>query len=381
MLKGLNEELAFPILQKRRLPDPPEKLYPLVGASRVMVTGAGGSVGSELVLQIAAQQLAHSEQPGGRGSLILVDSSEVNLYEINQTLAKCAPDLTVHAYIADVRHEHAMASVFDRHKPAVVFHAAALKHVPLLENDHNLIEAVLTNVGGTLNVQELAMEHGADMVLVSTDKAVEPSSVMGLTKRAAERAYAMKEPEGNCLSIVRFGNVLGSSGSVVPLFRRQIAQGGPVTITHPEMTRYMMTIREAAELVVRAASVESNLGKVQPVTAPGLYVLDMGEPIKIMELAEQMIRHSGLRPGRDIEVKIIGIRPGEKLHEKLFYPWEEQATERMDGVHSVRLVGQARPPRGLVSGLLGAARARDSEQTKALLLKLVPEYTGADQWK
>lgn len=372
MLKGLNEELALPLLQKRRMPDEPEVVNPLIADGVVCVTGAGGSVGSEIVLQVAAQQMH------GSGRLILIDSSELNLYEINQTLVECAPNLTVKSFIADVRDEKAIVRLFQHTLPDVVFHAAALKHVPLLENDHNLIEAVLTNVWGTSVVLRAAAMISAHMVLISTDKAVNPSSVMGLTKRAAELTFLSTATSRLRAAIVRFGNVLGSSGSVVPLFKRQIAQGGPVTVTHPDMTRYMMTIRDAAELVVRAY-VSEREGPTSH--RSGLYVLDMGEPIRIMQLAEQMIRHSGLRPGKDIEIQITGIRPGEKLEEELFYPSETLVTNAPIGGLRVCRPTAPEDTETKVSHLLGAALARNVDRTKNTLLALVPEYTGAETWK
>lgn len=378
MLRGLNEELALPILQRRKMPDQPEVILPHVADLRVCITGAGGSVGSELVLQVAAHQME------GRGSLILIDNSELNLYEINQTLAECAPDLQVHSYIADVRSHDAIGAIFTHHRPNTVYHAAALKHVPMLENDHNLMEAVLTNVGGTKNVAFWSRNVEADMILISTDKAVAPSSVMGLTKRVAELTMISNIGTNNDMHIVRFGNVLGSSGSVVPLFRRQIAQGGPVTVTHEAMTRYMMTIRQAAELVVRAAGIEhSTQGLGASLTSPdlGLYVLDMGDPIRIYDLAENMIKMSGLRPHKDIEIKITGIRPGEKLEEALFYPHELSRSTREGGIVVCRMTQADHPVGPSINRLLTCAQARDIKQTKATLVELVPEYTGADVWK
>jgi len=322
MLHGLNEEFAFPILLPRPRISKRGPFYSSVTGKRVLVTGAGGSIGSELVIQIAGAKPSH---------LVMADISELNLYEIDLTLANGAPDQSKLAAICDVRDTKAVEKLFRDERPDVVFHAAALKHVPLLENDHNFVEAVLTNLVGTMNVANACAYYGAEMVLISTDKAVYPTSTMGQTKRLAElyvQALANEE-ESNRFLQVRFGNVIGSSGSVVPLFRRQIAQGGPVTVTHPEMTRYMMSIKQAVGLVLNASALHHEEGE-----GFGLYILDMGEPIKIIELAEQLIRLSGLQPYDDIEIQFIGMRPGEKLHEELVYPWEKLHETRVKGVRS-----------------------------------------------
>lgn len=320
MLAGLNEDLALPLLLPRPTVSDSGPFYSSVQGKRVLVTGAGGSIGSELVLQIAGSEPAH---------LVMADISELNLYEIDSTIRQGAPDQSKLAAILDVRDVEALQQLMVRESIDIVFHAAALKHVPLLENDHNLIEAVLTNFLGTLNVARTVHDLGAEMVLVSTDKAVNPSSTMGQTKRLAElyvRATAQVHGS-SCYSQVRFGNVIGSSGSVVPLFRRQIAQGGPVTVTHQDMTRYMMSIKEAVGLVLDASSLQHDEGD-----GYGLYILDMGEPVKIIDLARQLIQLSGHKPGRDIKIDIVGMRPGEKLHEELTYPWEELHETPIKGV-------------------------------------------------
>jgi O-antigen biosynthesis protein WbqV len=309
MLAGLNEDLALPLLLPRPTVSTDGPFYKSVQGLRVLVTGAGGSIGSELVLQIAGSQPE---------LLVMADNSELNLYEVDSTIRQGAPGLNKMAAILDVRDRDAVESLMHDQKIDVVFHAAALKHVPLLQNDHNLIEAVLTNVVGTANVAQAVVGTGARMVLVSTDKAVNPSSTMGKTKRVAElftRALAAKL-ETNHLSQVRFGNVVGSSGSVVPLFRRQIAQGGPVTVTHPDMTRYMMSIREAVGLVLSSADHQ------RCSDGYGLYILDMGEPVKILDIASQLITLAGRSPNKDIRIEFTGLRPGEKMHEELAYEWE-----------------------------------------------------------
>ncbi len=268
----------------------------------VLVTGAGGSIGSELCRQIARV---------GPQRLVLVDQGETALFEIERELVDERGFAASIPVLADCKSRTKMRQVFDRYRPDVVFHAAAYKHVPLMEA--NPLESVRNNVVATRILAEVAVEHGTErFVLVSTDKAVNPKTVMGQSKALCEwivEAYGARDDVAARFVAVRFGNVLGSSGSVIPIFRRQIAKGGPVTVTHPEMTRYFMTIPEAASLVVQAGAIGGR-GDV--------FVLDMGEPVQILELAMQMIRLSGKDPERDIDVKIVGTRPGEKLHEELW---------------------------------------------------------------
>jgi len=273
----------------------------------VLVTGAGGSIGSELCRQIARLRPQR---------LILVDQGETALFEIERELVDergFAPSIPV---LADVKSRRKMRQVFDRYRPSIVFHAAAYKHVPLMEA--NPLESVRNNALGTRILAEVAIEFGAErFLLVSTDKAVNPKTVMGQSKALCEwivEAYGAREDIATRFVAVRFGNVLGSSGSVIPIFRRQIANGGPVTVTHPEMTRYFMTIPEAASLVIQAGAIGGR-GDV--------FVLDMGDPVRILDLAKQMVRLSGKEPDRDIAVEIVGTRPGEKLHEEL---WGEGET-------------------------------------------------------
>ena len=268
----------------------------------VLVTGAGGSIGSELCRQIARL---------GPQRLILVDQGETALFEIERELVDergFAPSIPV---LADVKSRTKMRQVFDRYRPSIVFHAAAYKHVPLMEA--NPLESVRNNALGTRILAEIAVEFGAErFLLVSTDKAVNPKTVMGQSKALCEwivEAFGAREDIATRFVAVRFGNVLGSSGSVIPIFRRQIANGGPVTVTHPEMTRYFMTIPEAASLVIQAGGIGGR-GDV--------FVLDMGDPVRILDLAKQMVRLSGKEPDRDIAVEIVGTRPGEKLHEELW---------------------------------------------------------------
>jgi FlaA1/EpsC-like NDP-sugar epimerase len=272
----------------------------LVG-KRVLVTGAGGSIGSELCRQIARRRPSE---------LVLLGHGENSIFEIFLELHEEYPDLLLSPVIADVRDTKRLAHVFRQHQPQVVFHAAAHKHVPLMEV--NIVEAVTNNVVGTRNVVQTSLDQGVErFVLVSTDKAVRPSSIYGATKRLAEMIVLNAACETKrVFTVVRFGNVLGSRGSIIPIFKQQIANGGPVTVTHPDMFRFFMTIPEAVYLVLQAASMQ-NGGEV--------FVLNMGEPIRVLDLAEDLIRLSGLEPYRDIEITFTDIRPGEKLTEEL---WE-----------------------------------------------------------
>lgn len=265
----------------------------------VMVTGAAGSIGSEICRQIA---------PFRPLAIVGFDTAETPLFQISQEMAKNFPRIPFYPEIGSIASHAALKRVMQRYRPSVLYHAAAYKHVPLMEKQ--VFAAVETNILGAWNVARAASGHEVeDFVLISTDKAVRPASVMGATKRVAElmiRALQMESPTK--FVAVRFGNVLGSSGSVVPIFKQQIAAGGPVTVTHPEMTRYFMTIPEAAQLVLQAFSIGQG-GEV--------LVLEMGRPVKIVDLARNLILLSGLRPERDIEIQYIGLRPGEKLHEEL----------------------------------------------------------------
>ncbi len=293
----------------------------LTGKS-VLVTGAGGSIGSELCRQIARV---------GPSRLVLLDHAEDNLFEIERELVGDRHVLNTIAVLADCKEEERMREVFAEHRPAVVFHAAAYKHVGLMEA--NPVEAVRNNAIATRVMARVAGDAGTKVfVNISTDKAVDPATVMGASKALSEWAVeaAQVRYPGSRFCAVRFGNVLGSSGSVVPIFRRQIANGGPVTVTDPGMTRYFMTIPEAVQLVIRAGSLTQG-GE--------LFVLDMGEPVRIMDLAEQMIRLSGLEPGREIAVEVVGRRPGEKLHEELFNPHE-----RPQPTPAQRILRADRPP-------------------------------------
>ncbi len=272
----------------------------------VLVTGAGGSIGSELCRQLLNFDPTH---------VVLVDHSEDAIYHIERELRQMnVGNVQITAVVADAQCANRLNPVFNQTRPHVVFHAAAYKHVPLMEE--NVSGAIQNNIGATRNVFDLAAKHGVQQcILISTDKAVNPTSVMGATKRICEflmHIYNANFPDTKFVA-VRFGNVLGSNGSVVPLFKEQIAKGGPVTITHPDVTRYFMTIPEAVRLVIQAGAIGQG-GEI--------FVLDMGEPIKIVTLAKDMIRLSGFEEGRDIQIKMVGLRPGEKLYEELFYEKE-----------------------------------------------------------
>lgn len=280
----------------------PEPVGRLVAGRRVLVTGAGGSIGSEICRQLVAMGCAH---------ITLVDHSEFLLFESDRELARSRLDISKSAVLCDVRDLERLRRIMSDERPEIVFHAAALKHVTLVEK--NPCEAVLTNVVGTWNVTQAASEAGVrQFVLISTDKAVDPTSFMGATKRIAESLLPRSTPAFR-LCVVRFGNVLGSAGSVVPIFRQQIERGGPVTVTHRDVERYFMTIPEAVQLVLHAAAVSAEGDEPKS----RKFLLEMGKPVKIYDLARQMIELCGLRPGVDIEIEIIGLKAGEKLTEEL----------------------------------------------------------------
>jgi len=343
----------------------------LIAGRRVLITGAGGSIGAELARQIAAFAPAR---------LTLFDISEFNLYAIDMELGNTCPEVPRQTLIGDVRDQRRVGRLFAEAEPELVFHAAALKHVPLVE--HNPMEGLHTNVLGTRNVADACRRNGvAAMVLVSTDKAVNPPNVMGASKRLAE-SYCQSldllrqngDVEGTRFVTVRFGNVLGSTGSVVPLFQRQLAAGGPLTVTHPEMTRYFMTIPEAVELVLQASA----LGTESPAAEAGrIYVLDMGEAVKIVDLARQMIRLAGLRPDKDVEIAFTGLRPGEKLHEELFHSGEELMPTSHPSLHlAAPRTADAELLRHHMDELAKLLEQGDQDQALRLLQRLVPEFHG-----
>ncbi len=323
----------------------------------ILVTGAGGSIGSEMCRQIA---------PFGPRRLILVEQAEQNLFEIDRELRRSFPDVDVVPCIGDIADRGRMSTLMDRERPCGVFHAAAHKHVPMME--HNPGEALKNNCLGTRVVADVSAEYGCEkFVMISTDKAVNPTSIMGASKRVAEMyIQALNDRVETQFVTVRFGNVLGSSGSVVPIFRQQIARGGPVTVTHPEMIRYFMTIPEAAQLVLQAGSMGQG-GEI--------FVLDMGEPVKIVDLAREMITLSGFRPDEDIEIRFTGMRPGEKLFEELSIEGEDVArtSHPKVGIWTNRkedwdtLIGA-------MDALVADADQLDREGVRQRLKQVVPEF-------
>ena len=340
----------------------------LVKDRRIMITGAGGTIGSELSRQIAAFGPSH---------LSLLDASEFALYSADLEIKEIYPKLSRNAIIADVRDKERISRIFRAEKPDLVFHAAALKHVPIVEAHPT--EGILTNINGTRIVADCCHAIGVSaMVLISTDKAVNPTNIMGASKRIAEtycQALDLEKTVKTRFVTVRFGNVLGSTGSVVPLFQRQITKGGPLTVTHPEMRRFFMTVREAVELVLEATV----LG-IKPDSAPGhIYVLDMGEPIKIVDLARQMILLAGRSPNKDIKIEFTGLRPGEKLFEEILHDSEPP---RETCYPAVLLAA----PRTVdlpillkqIEEVVAAATSGDTTEMFVLISKYVPEFQSGD---
>jgi FlaA1/EpsC-like NDP-sugar epimerase len=333
----------------------------MLTARRVMVTGAGGSIGSELCRQILSFKPA---------TLLLVERSEPHLFAIEQELLASCDGTSLVPLLGDVTDSTRMRRIFSCFRPQVIFHAAAHKHVPMME--HQPAEAIRNNVLGTALVGEMAIDHSVErFVFISTDKAVKPSSVMGATKRCSEIYLQALAPRSQVTKFmaVRFGNVLGSSGSVVPTFAKQIAVGGPVTVTHPEASRFFMTIPEAVTLVLEAFAFGQG---------GDIFMLDMGEPIKIVDLAVQMIRLSGCRPYEDIEITFTGLRPGEKLHEVLSYSLEHVTpTEHPQIKRLVSPVQNYMYVRPFIDEFVSAIQDLDlsAGEMKELLAKVVPEYT------
>ena len=330
----------------------------------VLVTGAGGSIGGELCRQIA---LCEPSQ------LILLGHGENSIFMQQQEMHTAFPKLPCVSVIADVRDSARVNGVMAEYHPACVFHAAAHKHVSLME--HNLRDAVSNNVLGTRTLADAAIANGVEtFVMISTDKAVNPESVMGVTKRVAELyVHARAREFGRRYVVVRFGNVLGSRGSVVPIFRQQIANGGPVLVTDPEARRFFMTIPEAVDLVLQAAA----LGR-----GGEIFALDMGEPVKIVDLARDLIRLSGLEEGRDIDIEYTGLRPGEKLYEELFVPGEMYERTAREKIFVTRNGAHASPEQNAqlyaaIEQLIEAAQTQDEPSVRAQLARIVPEYKSA----
>lgn len=323
----------------------------------VLITGAGGSIGSELCLQVAANSPKR---------LVLLDNSELNLYQAERTLRRRYPEISIYPVFGDIRNFNSINALVSRYRPEVIMHAAAYKHVPIVES--NPVEGVRNNVFGTKIVADAAVRNGVDkFVLISTDKTVNPCSVMGASKRVAELYCQNLSRHSNVHFVTtRFGNVLGSTGSVVPLFEQQISGGGPVTVTHPEMTRYFMSIQEAASLILQAGAM-GNGGEI--------YVMDMGEPVRIQDLAEKMIRLHVGNSKKEIRIEYTGLRAGEKLHEELFY----ESEELLGTNHPKLLLASAFPVdwealNANLEQLAEAVHMDDPEKVIAELCKLVPEF-------
>jgi FlaA1/EpsC-like NDP-sugar epimerase len=346
------------------------RIEALVKGKAVIVTGGGGSIGSEICERVATF---------GASRLLVVENSEPALYAVTETLAARETSAVIEGRIADIRDRERIMRLMSEFKPDIVFHAAALKHVPILERDWS--EGVKTNIFGSVNVADAALAAGAKaMVMISTDKAIEPVSMLGLTKRFAEMycqaldhdlaAQSEGRPRMRLIS-VRFGNVLASNGSVVPKFKAQIEAGGPVTVTHPDMVRYFMTIREACDLVLTAAT-----HALTPASRDvSVYVLNMGQPVKIVELAERMIRLSGLEPGLDIEVVFTGMRPGERLNEILFATEEPPVEIGVAGIMAAKPNEQPMHTlRKWLAALEEAIAKHDRATIKAVLKDAVPEF-------
>lgn len=346
----------------------------MLSGKRVLVTGAGGSIGSELCRQMARW---------APGQLVLLGHGENSVFLIEQELRRRWPKLSLGVVVADIRDLPRLTAVFEQTRPQVVFHAAAHKHVPMMEA--NCEDAISNNVGGTRSLVQLAERFGVErFVLISSDKAVNPTNIMGATKRVAEKiVQAVAQRTGRAYVAVRFGNVLGSRGSVVPTFREQIARGGPVTVTHPEVTRYFMTIPEAVQLVLQAATLAGMECQ------NGVFVLDMGKPIKIVDLARDLIELSGKEVGRDIEIVFTGLRPGEKLFEELFRDGEDYRRTRHAKIFVAdgELSGAGVPAPGgnadeaalnrLVDQLLQTAEKGQLQEVRRLLQEVVPGYKPA----
>jgi FlaA1/EpsC-like NDP-sugar epimerase len=335
------------------------RIRQLIQGKVVMVTGAGGSIGSELCLQI--QSFAPS-------LLILVEQCEVQLFLIEQKLGEVGAGRAFLPLVADILDENRMRAIFSRHHPQIIFHTAAHKHVPLME--HQPIEALQNNTIGTMQLANWSIEFGVGyFVQISTDKAINPTNIMGATKRLAElylQAITEQRHPSTKFIAVRFGNVLGSSGSVIPTFKQQIAKGGPVTVTHPDVTRFFMTVQEAVGLILQSATQGSG-GEI--------FVLDMGNPVKIVDLARQLIELSGLEPDVDIDIKFTGLRPGEKLYEEINHNTENMVPTNHAKI--MRFTGKPLPFDTLHQGLLDLhkkALGLDNDQIKLEIQRLVPEY-------
>jgi FlaA1/EpsC-like NDP-sugar epimerase len=356
-LKAIREITLEDLLGRDEIYLDQEKIDQYLRGKRVLITGAGGSIGSELVRQVSR---FNPEELG------LIDFSEFNLFRVELELKEKSWAVPFKGYLADIRDRKSVQRIFESFRPDVVFHAAAYKHVPLQEVTP--WEAVFNNILGTRNLVDASLFFKLKkFVLVSTDKAVRPSNVMGATKRVAEILVQSANWNATVFMAVRFGNVIGSSGSAIPIFQQQIAAGGPVTITHPEMQRYFMSIPEAAQLILQAGAMG---------TGGEIFILDMGKPVKILDMAKDIIRLHGLEPERDIPIKFIGLRPGEKLYEELITKGEgivETSHEKIMVIRGVN--GNAEQLKAQIDELLNLAGNYDSLKIKSKLKEMLPEYS------
>ena len=330
-----------------------------INNKKILVSGAGGTIGSELVEQIINYNPKE---------IILLDNSEFLLYKIEKKIEEKKKNIKINSVLADIKDKKRIDNIFNENRPEIIFHAAALKHVPIVEK--NPLEGILTNILGSINIAESCKKYGAaEMVLISTDKAVNPFSVMGATKRISEKyCQSMSGTSKTNFKIVRFGNVLGSTGSVVPLFQKQLEKGGPLTVTHPKMKRYFMTVREAVELVIQSATLDNN-------KKGEIYVLEMGQPIAITEIAEQLIRLAGLRPNKDILITYTGLRPGEKIQEELHYKNERFTKTKNKSIFIVKpkIESFIKLSKSL-NNLIDFAKNGKVEDCYKEMSNLVPEY-------
>ena len=364
-LKSIRDVSYLDLLGREEVQLDIDAIEDLIKGKRILISGAGGSIGSELVRQCLEYD---------PGSLILLDNSEQNLFSIEQEIAFVEKKTLIRSVLANIRDKNLLQNTFQEYRPQVVIHAAAYKHVPMQEL--HPWSAVSTNVMGTLNLVQLAHTYNTEkFVLVSTDKAVHPVNVMGATKRLAEKVIQSVENNENSpiFLAVRFGNVIGSSGSVIPIFRDQINRGGPVTITHPEMSRYFMSIPEAAQLTLQAGAMGENTGQI--------FLLDMGKAVKIVDMANDLIRLSGLEPEKDIPIIYTGLRPGEKLYEELISREEKAQTTDHKKI-MVLQNGANNMPWPLIQreiqSLMDISMKLDSDAIKRKLQHLIPDYTPQD---
>ncbi|MCL5260497.1 MAG: polysaccharide biosynthesis protein, partial [Gammaproteobacteria bacterium] len=354
-LKSLREVDVEDLLGREQVAINWQEVQNVITGKVILISGGGGSIGSEICRQVARLKPQ---------ALVVLERAEFNLYQLQQEITANFPELNFITYLGSVADKLLVKNILHETKPDMIFHAAAYKHVPILETQ--IYSAITNNVIGTKTLAEAAVAAGIKkFVMVSTDKAVHPTNIMGATKRLAEMICQSYSNDKTQFITVRFGNVLGSSGSVVPLFKKQLAAGGPITVTHPEITRYFMTIPEAVCLILQTCV----LGK-----GGEIFVLDMGEPVKIAYLAEQIIRLSGKQPGVDVKIVYTGLRPGEKMHEELFYQNEEMVYTQHKKVFRAISNGVAHDFNSHLHTLEKALTKDDSAELDHLLKQLVPEF-------